>query len=222
MLLTSLLGVIASPHWPERWISVRTFPAVDANDLDRLWQIQSFARPGWSDVMASRFKSKTTVGQQAFRERDAEVDLGGVVSDRLRRGDPLPVVHADGADWWREYATGWPRRAWRGGDVTVVGPGGYTTQSFSKITFRDPTGMSRFGYVVPHGPVWSGIVLNSLVGAVGVWLMAVLPGAVRRARYRRRGRCVACGYDLAGVDGGVCPECGAERGKPKAEEASWA
>ncbi|MBK7403236.1 MAG: hypothetical protein IPJ41_01045 [Phycisphaerales bacterium] len=30
----------------------------------------------------------------------------------------------------------------------------------------------------------------------------------RTARRRRRGLCMACGYDLRGIESGVCPECG--------------
>lgn len=37
----------------------------------------------------------------------------------------------------------------------------------------------------------------------------------RSARRRRRGLCVACGYDLQGIEGGVCPECGKAAGAPR-------
>ena len=38
---------------------------------------------------------------------------------------------------------------------------------------------------------------------------------LRRARRRKQGRCLTCGYDLRG-SAGTCPECGAER-----ESRSW-
>ncbi len=208
MLVTSLLGVIASPHWPDRWINVRQFQAAEFSEPARLWHVQSFARVGWSDVMGSRSPTVTTPEERAVWEQHAKPLPGGVVSGRLRRGDPLPLVHAAGEVWWREYATGWPWRAWRGGDSMMPAPGGYAGRSESKVTFRDPLGWSRFGYLVPYGPVWSGIVGNSLVGAMGIWALVVFPAAVRRARRRRRGLCVACGYDLAGAASAVCPECG--------------
>jgi hypothetical protein len=61
-------------------------------------------------------------------------------------------------------------------------------------------------------PIVSGLALDTLFYAVPWWLIFVTPGAIRRWRRRRRGRCAGCGYDLAGlvVDNGVrtCPECG--------------
>lgn len=94
------------------------------------------------------------------------------------------------------------------------GPGGYTTRSLFKVTLRDPTGLSSGGYLVPYGPAWRGIVFNSVVWGVVVWSVVVLPFSIRRARRRRRGLCLGCGYDLSGGggDGGVvCPECGGEQ-----------
>lgn len=52
-------------------------------------------------------------------------------------------------------------------------------------------------------------ILLAALGAIGVVLMVI--GARRRIACLRGhgpGRCAACGYDLAGFDGGVCPECG--------------
>ena len=37
---------------------------------------------------------------------------------------------------------------------------------------------------------------------------AFLRGPVRRARRRKRGSCVQCGYNLTGNTSGTCPECG--------------
>jgi hypothetical protein len=40
--------------------------------------------------------------------------------------------------------------------------------------------------------------------------VALARGPIRRWHRRRRGSCVACGYNLTGNVSGVCPECGAE------------
>jgi hypothetical protein len=47
------------------------------------------------------------------------------------------------------------------------------------------------------------------VGAMSFigWVLAVR-STNRRARRRLAGKCVACGYDLAGNKSGTCPECG--------------
>lgn len=60
---------------------------------------------------------------------------------------------------------------------------------------------------LPLMPVWPGFVVNSLFYAAVAGAILFAPGAVRRARRRRRGRCLACGYDVRGLD--TCPECGA-------------
>lgn len=54
---------------------------------------------------------------------------------------------------------------------------------------------------------------------IPLWMIGVaayVPGVVRRARlWFRRGRCAACGYDLAGLPSPArCPECGAEDAGP--------
>ncbi len=66
-------------------------------------------------------------------------------------------------------------------------------------------------------PNWPGII-NTVLAAAG-WLLFVLslgwvPGALRARRSRRNaralqeGRCPRCGYEVYGLRGGVCPECG--------------
>lgn len=207
MFVTSLLGVVISPHMPERWVAIRAFPASEFGEPERLWHIHASVHLGWSDVMGSRSPVVESVEVRQLREQDARSLPRGVASDRIWRGKPFPVVRAGGSVWWREYSTGWPLRAWRGSSVMYEAPGGYTTRSSAMTNVRDPTGMTRWGFLVPYGPVWTGIVLNSLVGAVFVWTLLVVPGAVRRARRGWCGACVGCGYDLAGGSL-VCPECG--------------
>jgi hypothetical protein len=63
----------------------------------------------------------------------------------------------------------------------------------------------------PMHLVWSGVLLNPLMFALGIWALFLgLPAAwlALRARLRKkRGLCAKCAYPL--VPSGVCPECGA-------------
>ncbi|MEQ9097114.1 MAG: hypothetical protein RIE32_12720 [Phycisphaerales bacterium] len=65
-------------------------------------------------------------------------------------------------------------------------------------------------FALPLLPLWPGFLINTLFYALllfGAWR---LPGVLRRALRRRRGRCVRCGYEREGLDPhAACPECGA-------------
>lgn len=61
-------------------------------------------------------------------------------------------------------------------------------------------------------PLFPGFLL--LVAAVYGLMLASeqafwIPHRMQAHRRRRRGCCIGCGYDLAGIDAAVCPECGA-------------
>ena len=57
-------------------------------------------------------------------------------------------------------------------------------------------------------PLWPGFAANTLVFAVGWWVL-LGGGFFRAALRRRRGLCPRCGYDRAGLaEVAGCPECG--------------
>ena len=67
--------------------------------------------------------------------------------------------------------------------------------------------------------LWLGWLLTAGLVALFVllffqiyWFIAGLRRAIRDRRLTRHERCPACGYSLAGLPGGVCPECGRETG----------
>ncbi|MGH7133204.1 MAG: hypothetical protein ACREJO_14830 [Phycisphaerales bacterium] len=62
---------------------------------------------------------------------------------------------------------------------------------------------------IPIRPIWPGLAVNTLLNACVIAPLMLLPGWVRRARRRAKGRCVRCGYSLVGLGAGAgCPECG--------------
>lgn len=62
-------------------------------------------------------------------------------------------------------------------------------------------------YHLPTRILVSGLVGNIVALGGGVLGLAAAIRWLRRCHRRRRNRCVACGYDMAG-GAGVCPECG--------------
>ena len=61
----------------------------------------------------------------------------------------------------------------------------------------------------PWRILWPGLALNTLFHAAVLWLPIRGPFTLRRHIRRKRGLCVACGYDLGHADHEACPECGA-------------
>ncbi len=60
---------------------------------------------------------------------------------------------------------------------------------------------------IPLMPIPLAFAINTTFYAAIVPAGSLIAGSVRRWNRRARGRCPACRYDLAGVDG-PCPECG--------------
>jgi hypothetical protein len=68
---------------------------------------------------------------------------------------------------------------------------------------------------VPFRPIWPGFLVDTLVYAVALmplwWALTVPRRFVREVGRLRRGRCIACGYDLGYDFVHGCPECGWRR-----------
>jgi hypothetical protein len=138
---------------------------------------------------------------------------------------PFPIGAMPGSsfDGFRRIRTvGWPCAClWGGVDL----PGSGTVAAWP-LTGRHPSVPSSFGSMsigwpidpansrgicgyLPATPIWSGLAIDTLFYGTIAWALLFAPGAIRRVRRRRRGQCVQCGYDRAGLAAGAaCPECG--------------
>jgi hypothetical protein len=61
---------------------------------------------------------------------------------------------------------------------------------------------------LPLSPLWPGFAINTIFYAAILWLLWIALGRARRFIRVRRGRCPACGYQIAAGVGPVCSECG--------------
>lgn len=76
--------------------------------------------------------------------------------------------------------------------------------------------LSRSPGIQTMQPLWRGVAANTLIYATVVAVLfnlRLIPGAFRRHRRARKGRCTSCGYDIAGL--ATCPECGNQSKAPK-------
>lgn len=116
-----------------------------------------------------------------------------------------------------EHAScGWPLRSMVSSRLieedVLAGKGGTVDRGvwYDGIVLRSGAVMTMNPYIesryIPVRPLCVGFVLNSLVYGVAVWPVLFVPSKVKRWRRRRRGACVGCGYELAGLV--RCPECG--------------
>jgi len=81
-------------------------------------------------------------------------------------------------------------------DVTSRGP--FFLASYHKDAF----GLPGKWCTTAGGPIW--VLVPLAVWPLATWAFRRL----RLRRRRRRGWCVACGYDLQGATTSLCPECG--------------
>jgi hypothetical protein len=127
------------------------------------------------------------------------------------------------------YAAGWPRLALL---CDLVNPRSFTGAGLLRTTRLSAWGIplpsrqfdpgfpappmdsARF---LPLRPIPLNFAINTAFFAATWWMLTAVPlcgyRAVRRARRRRRGACIDCGYSHYGLPASVarCPECGGSR-----------
>lgn len=139
---------------------------------------------------------------------------------RLRRDWPagLPPIAElfEERGMWYELRMGWPLHCLRGGWTTPNSQGTGEIESLrGVIPFRrlvvyiNPGNWAGFKSTVglPLIPDWPAFLASVLLYGTLTFATVTTWRSVRGRRRRRRGRCVACGYDLRG-SADRCPECG--------------
>jgi hypothetical protein len=117
-----------------------------------------------------------------------------------------------------EDARGWPFLAmWCTLDPAAIEgtSGGKPSPDGLAISRVDGKITTSHFRALPMRPIWKGLAADAGVYAAA-WLVALWAFAVARRWVRRRkGRCLACGYDLKRDMTGGCPECGWNRPAPE-------
>lgn len=115
-----------------------------------------------------------------------------------------------------EEAHGWPMCSFRWYRYGAKMYGAIELGGDRRIEDRDDDGTGIAGTLtgakaIPFLPIWPGLVLDSTLYAALLWMMMRVSSTLRGFIRRRRGRCLACGYDLRGGLEHGCPECGWRR-----------
>jgi len=119
------------------------------------------------------------------------------------------------------FAYGWPAPClrWRNGIRAVDSTLGLVRRSTEGVWILHK-GAKESPLKLAIDPLWPGLIANTAFYGILFVGGASLIRTIRRRRRLARGRCVECGYDLAGVTLPACPECGRERAaKPSAAPA---
>lgn len=119
------------------------------------------------------------------------------------------------------FAYGWPFPClrWRIGTRVVDATRGLVRRTTEGVWILHK-GTKQSPLQLAIDPLWPGLIANAAFYGTVIVGGAFALRAFRRHRRRVRGRCVSCGYDLAGVALPACPECGRERiGSPSTAPA---
>jgi len=104
--------------------------------------------------------------------------------------------------------SGWPWPAMAQAVYWVYGKGPPLRKPDDSLKAPQRWGIPA-GRQLPMTVLPLGFALNTLLAATLLLAAVQLPLALRRRARRKRGRCLSCGYDRAGVAAeAACPECG--------------
>ena len=112
-----------------------------------------------------------------------------------------------------EEARGWPFLAMRSYWLRIETGGGATLIGAIRIGEQpSPFSLDDRTWLWPTIPIWTGLAINVIIyGGVflaAMKLLAALWATLSQRRRPRKGHCKKCGYDLRGLEGRPCPECG--------------
>jgi hypothetical protein len=109
-------------------------------------------------------------------------------------------------------AVGWPFRAFRGESRYIADDNALGHEVMPEFRGNWNLGLVNGQLLlVPHQPLWLGIVGNTVFWSSLSWAVVAFPVAIRRHRREKYGKCGKCGYamDVHAVKRlEVCPECG--------------
>ncbi len=185
----------------------------DAHELVSYWRIR---RHGALYFFASRQRMDVEHLLNMHPSSSPEGLTPEVLRPRWLQVKRSPPYNDLGLAYRRVFAWGWPLLSlWCEYEDVEVNP--FITPRIYRVHGGIETSLERiklctfgwpFARVLPLRPIWPDFAVNSLFYATLLWLLFPGSFALRRLIRRRRGLCLACGYDLRHAEHEACPECG--------------
>lgn len=211
------------------WVLRMDFPTGTRGiwfEKGRIYNKQGVGPAGGSSAAVANW-SYATGTRSDKRFVKGEVDLPADVRDRI--AESPSKVWSIAVD-----RRGWPWPAMEGRIVgtldrtspeTYVAETGVLVRPMASVPGLSHIGVSLGGSdsladvrVLPTKPLWPGLLADAACMTAIWWvalrLCGVMWNAVAARMRGRKGHCSVCGYDLTGLRGGVCPECGRREREP--------
>jgi hypothetical protein len=181
-----------------------------------VWRLRDLSKVAEVEIEATAPLQLRSAIIDVFEGRDLDQEHESAWHGRIIGADGFsftwlgtPVESTDVYASWLRY--GLPFRAVEGGSFVLVG-GDQHMSEFTVASLELSDALRRRWFTadicfLPAQPVWHGMILNTLVYALLLWLLFLAPFTARRMIRRRRGLCETCAYPV-GVSS-VCTECGA-------------
>lgn len=195
--LTRSYNAVGSPDKPAEWLSIYEYSRPGM--VRREWFGSAFAPgPGTPPRLDTALRKQ---GRYVRKPDFAASQRWGSLRERAEKSSDRTACIDDGRGWpalaaWCEIQPGAVPGAAPGANGGLIVP------------FLSGTGGLDELRVLPCRPIWRGVFVNAAWYAAAMIVLSAFTRAARRAIRRFRGRCAACGYNLAGVIEEVCPECG--------------
>lgn len=109
------------------------------------------------------------------------------------------------------FAFGWPSRCLWSAEYMSCQSGKAAPQFTRTRAIEVPLRPQTW---FPTGVIPAGMVINTLVYSVSLYISTIGCSGYRKWTMRRLRRCGRCGYDLRSLIGSTCPECGQRMSHP--------
>ena len=193
---------IANTHRPTRHLSFGDYEGRAVGG----WSIDMETQENVTWVVADGWELDSTGGMVRWQE---EVPPWSLIRKWTPRevGGPVGVNMNNTLVRLLERAAGWPRLAVVEHAVTMrLGVPPPVKGADLSIRWGASSDWAR--WTLAFRPLWAGFAIDTAMFGAGWWVVIGIVAWVRSWRRRAAGLCAGCRYDLRGLTGEVCPECG--------------